>query len=437
MPSSRGSKAVRDLQIGSIPKVDPVESNPRIGLFGRLGSGNIGNDATLEAVLAYLNDRHPDAVLDCMCSGPNRVRARYHLEATELHWFHRSVRARRRLARVASTAILVAAGIVVDAYRTGVWVRRHSAVIVPGMGVLESTLPQRPWQLPYSMCLLSLFGRVFGTQVVLLCVGVSGMRPGMNRWLLTAAARRAHYRSFRDTYSLDEARRLGIAGPDDEVYLDLVFSLPDPPSVRGNGRKVGVGVMAYSGASNDSGSAIRTRTEYVDGMLRFVQWLIDTGHQVRLLIGDEDDESVVQTILAEVRSCRGNSDSPPIVYQPISTIEDLMSQVASLDVVVATRYHNVLVALKSSKPTLSIGYGQKHRALMTRAGLGRFTHPIDQFDIDELKRQFTELSAKRDQVSHALDTHNARNRVRLEDQFNRLTDILTVESAGRAAGRGR
>ena len=44
-------------------------SAPRVGLFGNLGSGNIGNDASMEAVLAYLEADHPDAIIDAMCAG--------------------------------------------------------------------------------------------------------------------------------------------------------------------------------------------------------------------------------------------------------------------------------------------------------------------------------------------------------------------------------
>ena len=47
----------------------PGVAGPRVGLFGLLGSGNVGNDASLEAVLAYLRADHPDAVIDAMCMG--------------------------------------------------------------------------------------------------------------------------------------------------------------------------------------------------------------------------------------------------------------------------------------------------------------------------------------------------------------------------------
>ncbi len=44
-----------------------ARDRPRVGLFGYLGSGNIGNDASLEAMLKYLRADQPGAILDVMC----------------------------------------------------------------------------------------------------------------------------------------------------------------------------------------------------------------------------------------------------------------------------------------------------------------------------------------------------------------------------------
>lgn len=57
---------------------------PRVGLFGKLGVGNIGNDASMEAILGYLRAEHPDAIVDAMCGGPERIAAEYGLCAMPL-----------------------------------------------------------------------------------------------------------------------------------------------------------------------------------------------------------------------------------------------------------------------------------------------------------------------------------------------------------------
>src|SRR5580698_9824616 len=59
--------------------------SPRVGLFGLLGQGNLGNDGSLEAVLAYLRARHPEVIVDALCTGPDLIRAQYDLPTTDLH----------------------------------------------------------------------------------------------------------------------------------------------------------------------------------------------------------------------------------------------------------------------------------------------------------------------------------------------------------------
>ena len=59
---------------------------PRVGLFGLLGSGNIGNDASTEALMAYLRTDHPDAEIDAMCMGWAQMRERYGIEAIPFQW---------------------------------------------------------------------------------------------------------------------------------------------------------------------------------------------------------------------------------------------------------------------------------------------------------------------------------------------------------------
>lgn len=396
---------------------------PRVGLFGRLGSGNIGNDATFEAILAYLRTEQPDAFLDCMCAGPTEVTRRYGLPATQIHWFHESRPVGSRLARTVMTTVRIGVGLVIDTWRTASWVRRHDVVIIPGMGVLEAAPLEHPWQLPYSMFVLSMLAKVFGTKVALVSVGVTDQSPGLSRRLLTVAAKHAHYRSFRDDPSLAAARRLGIAQPGDRVYPDLVFALPTPPRSSESGGTVGVGVMAYDGVANGR-TAEERQSEYVDSLKAFVGWLVDTDHRVRILIGDDADEPTAREIVAACCTYRNGSAAPSVVYEPIATPDELFEQIVTLDSVVATRFHNVLVALKCSVPTLSIGYGPKHRALMGYLGVGSLAQDVDGLDAERLKEQFQMLEANKEQVASTLTSGTQTLREALEDQFAELSATL-------------
>ena len=316
-----------DIAAAPTPATAPVSSECRVGLFGRLGSGNLGNDATLEAVLAHLARDRADAALDAMSSSPEQVRAQYGFPAIHLHWLHSGTSVRWRPAALLLTAVRIGVGLVVDTWRTARWVRGHDIVIVPGMGVLEATLPVRPWQLPWSLFLLSAFGRVFRTQVALVCVGASPIPRGANRWLLTMATRLASYRSFRDEYSRDVMRRMGVDTREDPVYADLVFSLPAPEATA-DPATVAVGVMAWYGADADQEAPQDVHEAYLTTISEFIAWLLRTGHRVRLLVGDAVDEAVAQAIVRDQLARTPNADASALSFEPVSDFTSLLRQVA-------------------------------------------------------------------------------------------------------------
>lgn len=418
-----------------------------VGLFGILGAGNIGNDAQLECVLSYLRERHPDAVLDAMCSGPERVRSEYGIDAVSYsrpqknhrpQWQGRArqgraSRASSGLPGVALKSLKLGLGLFSNAFRTARWVRRHDVVIVPGAGVLETTMLLRPWETPYAMFLLCVSGRIFRTKVALVDVGANVINQPITRWLLTAAARMAFYRSYRDVLSRDAMSQQGIDTTRDNVYADLVFGIPAPPCGTGDAQTVGVGVMAYYGTNDDRSQASELHASYVEKMKFFVRWLVDSGRRVRLFVGDTNggDDSVVQEILADVRAYRPDLDPESVYAESTSSLPELMQVMAPVGFVVAVRYHNVLCALRLSKPCISIGYGLKHDILMAGMGMSDFCQSVNSLDIDLLTRQFTELQDKSAQLRKTMTERNAAKAALIEAQFAELS--ATLFPAGRPA----
>jgi polysaccharide pyruvyl transferase WcaK-like protein len=396
-------------------------SGPRVGLFGILGAGNSGNDASLETVLAYLREAHPDAVLDALCGGPERVQASYGIDATPLFWYQKY---ENRVSGL-TAGVLKAAGKGIDVARTISWVRGHDAVIVPGAGALEATLPMRAWQFPFALFTLASSGKLFGTKVALVSVGADTISSRAMRWLSNSTARLVSYRSYRDTYSRDAMRQRGIDTAGDSVYPDLVFGVPTPPYDPGDPQLVGVGVMAYYGGPDDRPQADQIHAAYVGKMTRFTGWLVDTGRDVRLFGGDSKfDVAVAEQIAAEVRSSRPDLDPPRITVEPLSSYQELLRRMAPVGLVVATRYHNVMGALKLCKPTIALGYSRKFLPLMGDMGLAEFNQFAHSLDVDRLIEQFTELESRRTELTQLMAERNETNQRSLDHQFAVLSDLL-------------
>ncbi|MFH9865386.1 polysaccharide pyruvyl transferase family protein [Streptomyces lydicus] len=394
----------------------PADETPvRVGVFGLLGSGNLGNDGSLEAVLGYLRAEHPEAIVDALCGGPEAVTTRFGIPATRLHWYRGEYRTASRAGAIAGKGL----GKIVDAVRTAAWVRRHDVVIVPGMGVLEATLPLRPWGFPYALFLLCASGRLLHTRVALVSVGAAKIGSRPTRALVRWSARLAAYRSYRDAPSRDAMRAMGVDTACDEVYPDLAFSLPAPPSpeLSGPPGTVCVGVMNFHGGNDDRARAEEIHRRYLDGTIQFVRALIEEGRPVRLLTGDGVDAPVVAAILDAV-------DSPLVTAAEASSLADLMKETAAADSVVAIRYHNLICALKVGTPTLALCYAAKSDALMERMGLGAYCHPAREVDADRLLEQFRALEKRSAELRQTLTERNLAAARQLKHQFAALTAAL-------------
>jgi polysaccharide pyruvyl transferase WcaK-like protein len=407
---------------------------PRVGIFGKVGAGNIGNDASMEAILGYLHAHHPDAIVDTMCTGPEVVRARYGVEAVPLFWHLKF----NRVSGVTGT-MLKSVGKGIDVFRTASWVRRHDVVIVPGAGVLEASLPMIPRGFPYALFLLSVSGRMFGTKVGMVSVGAGAVNQPLTRWLFNSAARLAFYRSYRDPGAREAMRKRGLDVSRDNVYPDLAFSLPAPQGVTPDEQTVAVGVMAYYGTNDDRKQADEIYTQYVNGMKRFVRWLVENDRKVILLVGDTNgsDGSVVQEILADLRIKRPDLDPSAVTAATVSSYADVMQVLLPVNTVVAIRYHNILCALKLSKPTISIGYSPKHDVLMADMGLAEFCHDVNTLDIDQLIKMYSELEHRSAELRRTLTERNAIKIRLVDDLFAELSARLFPSAEPVPAGNER
>jgi polysaccharide pyruvyl transferase WcaK-like protein len=133
-------------------------------------------------------------------------------------------------------------------------------------------------------------------------------------------------------------------------------------------------------------------------------------------MGDTNDERAVGDVLANVAIARPDLPDGRLLFDPMSSLHDLMGQIAQTDLVVATRFHNIVCALKLGKPTISIGYADKNDALMAEMGLGSFCQHIERLDLRWLIEQFDRLDADRSRYERGIGEAYLAVRRRLDHQ---------------------
>src|SRR5207245_1354156 len=80
------------------------------------------------------------------------------------------------------------------------------------------------------------------------------------------------------------------------------------------------------------------------------------------------------------------------------SFEELLSQLATMKVVVASRFHNLLLALMLGKPALAISFHEKDDSLMTAVGLQEFCQDIANLNVSTLIEQFVRLEEYADRL---------------------------------------
>jgi polysaccharide pyruvyl transferase WcaK-like protein len=399
----------------------------RIGLFGHFGAGNLGNDGSLEAMLSFLRNARPSAELTCICADPAKIEQEHGLQSIRIGGDEATTGLPGVLQRFQPTHKLL------QGLHAFARARKFDVIIMPGTGILDDfsdTFLEMPIKL-FTWCLAA---RLWGARIAFVSVGAGPIKHPVSRWLMKAASRMAQYRSYRDTVSKAFMDSIGFNTSSDPITPDIAFGLPTPESVElapGSSEPliVGVGVMAYygwRGAKAEGAGAIYEA--YLAKMACFVLWLLDRGHPVRILMGETSDWRAVEDLLAIIASTRPDFPRDRIVAEAAHSLHDLMRQIARTHVVVATRFHNIVCAMKMCKPSISISYAKKNDVLMAEMGLGELCQHIECLDVDLLIKQFSALVAERHRHEQTMLQVNALYRARLGQQEQML--IKTLLSSG-------
>ena len=357
-----------------------------MALYGILGCGNLGNDASFETVLHWLRTEYPGARPLCITPAPETIQARYGIPAAQL-----AVGSGPSWAQ-AVPAVAKLVGRLAAIPRSLILAGSAGTIVVPGMGVLEESLGVRPWSFPAWLFLMALACRLRQRPFALLAVGAEPVINPVTRRLFTATARLATHVSYRDALS-DEAMRAAGAPPH-AVAADLAFAHPVAVTADPEPGRVVVGVIAYRPVRDDHGRGPDLRQRYAEVLTEVLAALTDDGDRVVLVGGDRADIGVAEQIRAAVLAARPGLPQAAVTVRDAATFAELTAELARAEVVVASRFHNLIGALRLGRPTVSVGYAEKNGRLMQSLGLADYHQHIEELQAGWLLAQLRAARAR-------------------------------------------
>jgi polysaccharide pyruvyl transferase WcaK-like protein len=99
---------------------------------------------------------------------------------------------------------------------------------------------------------------------------------------------------------------------------------------------------------------------------------------------------------------------------------DVMTAIASADLVVSPRFHNLVLALILGKPVMSLSYHPKNDDLLSDFGLRDYCHSLETFELDRCLDQFERLAATMDEHMRRIRPQLIERRRLLDAQYELL-----------------
>jgi len=153
---------------------------------------------------------------------------------------------------------------------------------------------------------------------------------------------------------------------------------------------------------------------------------------VRVVIGDVTYDVPVCRELRAWLEARGVAlDGERFSDTPADSFERLVEQLSGVDLVVASRFHNLVLGFMLEKPAVSISYEGKNDALMAAMGLAEYCQPIDRLDLGRLREQFEALERSAPRLQEPIVRKVAEYRRLLDEQYTEV-----IRKAGLPAPAG-
>jgi polysaccharide pyruvyl transferase WcaK-like protein len=394
-------------------------SQLKIVLFGHFGGGNFGNESTLRAMLQNAARLVPDAELSCICSIPEVVSAEYEIATVPISGVVvKPWNLQNPVVKIIRKGLI---GIPSEIYR---WLqglnrlRDTNMLIVVGTGLLTDAFGIGAWG-PYSVFKWSAIAKLCGCRLIFVSVGAGPVESQIGRMLVRSALRFADFRSYRDEATWQYVKKLGIRADGDRVYPDLAFSLPTirPNMEKEHRRVVGIGLMSYAGMYGIEKTTKAHYAAYVEALVHFSSWVLKRGYDVRLLYGDIMDFPTMQEFQSLLRGRVESDYEGRVILEPVTSVQDLLSQLAATDFVIATRFHNVLLALLLNKPSIAISFHHKCSSLMKQTGLADYCHDIKSLDPHKLIERFCDLESDEEKLKALIKSRVEEFRATLNEQY--------------------
>lgn len=410
---------------------DKVET---IGIMGPWHS-NLGDAAIQEAMMQHIEKYRPNATIVGFSLSPEQTEARHGIKSFPLSW-HGEYSDKLQFLwnlRNHSNPKIQKLGKWFTRAPLEVWfwaqafksLRGVKMFFISGGGQLDDYWGG-PWSHPYTLFKFAVLARLRRAKVYFVSVGAGPLDSPLSRFFDRLALAAASYRSYRDADSRKYVTEVVGFKRNDFVYPDLAFSWQVKEhhynqASTGTRPIIAIGPMSYFDPRIWPEKDETVYHNYLSKLATFTEWLLENNYTILFITGEAVHDRWAIDDLRHILSERGvSAQNDQIIDEHIETVEDLMSKLATVSAVVASRFHGVLLSLLLHKPVVALSYHRKINELMADTGQSEYCLSIADFQVETLQERFKSLETNSAKASAQISERVSTYQSALNEQYARI-----------------
>ena len=304
--------------------------------------------------------------------------------------------------------------------------RSMDMLVIAGGGQLDEEWGGS-WAHPYALMKWAVLARAAGTSVVFLSVGGCRAESRLTKLFLRIALSLACYRSYRD----EGSRQLALAitpSADGPVVPDLAFSLsvtkqPLMAASNSMGLRVGVSPIAFARPGMWPTEDPAQYEHYMNELALSATALLRRGIFVTLFSSCPPDDQLFDDLRARIDPSLETEARARLLFGNAASVQDLLLLLHSLDFVVASRLHGLVLSFLAGKPCVALSYDRKVNTLMTDVGLKAYCLDIRSFTSEKMLATFLNLQANAPLVGSKLSVICCHYDQLLQSQYRLVAEL--------------
>ena len=434
----------------------------KIGLLDHMGGGNLGDDATQDAVMHNIKKRWPYVKMVMFSMNPDDTRKRHGIPSYAIRaktWGFGATRDENEiqitslkneknkgaqkswvialksrysilfsLVRIISNVVIRKPFAFIQELifllKSHNIIKSFDLLIICGGGQLLDCLGG-PWKFPYTIFKWVILAKISKVKCFFLNVGAGPLDHRLSKIFIRKALSFADYVSFRDDKSEKLIREIGFCGGS-QVFPDSVYSLEAAVQNKNNNDRngnpiVGIAPMPFRDPRVYWEKDKTFYDIFIRKLAQFSSWLIENDYFLALFGSDiSHDPLAVNDLNMSLKNEYNWSSKSCITKESVNTTSELLLRMASMDYVVTCRLHGVIFAHLMNKPILAISHHPKVNILMSDIGLSEYCVDINNFYSDTLVKKFKHLVENKVDIKKRMAEKLVCYRKELTDQFDVL-----------------